>query len=262
MTSLTSAQSRIAGAIAVLSWSVLTAVVVKLLSQLTRSEEAFIGAVVCLIFFVLLCLVPSPHSSGSDPGVFQSLLTDKVARIVGAVLALIGIGAFMFVGFWSLYSPPSGRFESMKRGILRASKPGVTTTFGFLIKNVPQDDLIWVELAAPIKRVGADEIFQYYYTNVNPVPGFDARWAASLPIDNNDKKDKTFILSLYDCLAKDTEILVGNSSSGANNDLEAARQCHQLSSICVTKHGNGTQPGGAFLMPSACKKRHSLVPIG
>src|SRR5206468_2097495 len=75
------ARTRITDAIAVVSWSVLTAVTVKLLSQLTLSDEEFIGAVTCLIFFVLLLRVgASPSADGSNPSIFQSLLMDKSAR--------------------------------------------------------------------------------------------------------------------------------------------------------------------------------------
>jgi hypothetical protein len=154
---------------------------------------------------------------------------------------------------------PTGSFV-VKSGTLSKTPDDTLTTYSFSIHNVPQDDLVWVALGVPNQRTGSSgETFTYYYTSVNQVPGTTDKWAASFPINNDDVHDKTFIVSLYTCLASNTEILAGDSRSGAHNALDATRECTKLDSICVTKQGSGSSKRhAAFLKPSFCGKQSKI----
>jgi hypothetical protein len=262
MTSSNSPRPQIIDAAAILSWSALTAVVVKLLSKVTQSEISFIGAAVCVVLAALLCstTVKSTAAPHANPTLFQSLLAYRPARFGCLVVALLGVCAFAVLGTFSLAKAPYGAFIALEPGVLHASKDAQATTFLMSLSNVPQNDLVWLELAVPVTKRHNAETFQYFYTNVNSEPGSQARWTANVIINNDDNHDKTFILSLYSCPVNDTTVLAGNSTTGANNNVQATRQCDWLNNICITKHGNGTSPGGAFLKPSACDGRRSLVP--
>ena len=247
---------KITNAFSVLLWSVLTAVTVKIFSNLTRSEEGWIGAAVCLLFAVMLVALrpsistpppnpsPSVTTSSSHPdqtsgeGLLQAIVDEHPARIICIVLSAIVAATLIVLGILWLGNSPTGSFI-VKSGTLSKTPDNTLTTYPFSIHNVPQNDLVWVALGVPNQRIGpSGETFTYYYTSVNQVPGMTDRWAASFPINNDDVHDKTFFVSLYTCLASDTEILAGDSRSGANNALDATRECTKLDSICVTKQGN------------------------